>query len=77
MLREIEKRSDGAALVVENYITLLARVLDLPVPANVYREMAHGGAARVEQLRCEAGSRGIDGGELERAVKAEFPSANS
>jgi Fe-S oxidoreductase len=75
--REIEKRSCSDTPVIENYITLLAKALDLPVPANVYREIAHGGAARLEQLRCEGESRGIDRGELERAVKAEFPSANS
>ncbi|MGH7782119.1 MAG: hypothetical protein ACREQR_20080 [Candidatus Binataceae bacterium] len=75
--REVEKRSGSDAPVIENYITLLAQALDLPVPANVYREIAHGGGARLEQLRCEAGSRGVDGGELESAIKAEFASANS
>lgn len=73
--REIEKRLHAQAPVIENYITLLARALDLPVPANVYRELAHGAGARIEELRCAAEARGVERGEFERAVKAEFPSA--
>src|SRR5262249_685776 len=41
--REIEKRCGPYASTVENYITLLAKALNLPVPANVYREIARGG----------------------------------
>lgn len=74
--REIEKRLHAQAPVVENYITLLARALDLPVPANVYRELAHGAGARIEELRCAAEARGVERGEFERAVKAEFPTAS-
>jgi Fe-S oxidoreductase len=73
--REIEKRLRANTPVIENYITLLARALDLPVPANVYREIAHGAGARIEELRCAAEARGVDRAEFERAVKAEFPPA--
>ena len=75
--REIEKRLHSDGIAIENYITLLAKALDLEVPVNVYREIAHGGAARIVELACEAESRGVDRGELERAVTAEFPSASS
>ncbi len=71
--REIEKRLQVKSPVIENYITLLARALDLPVPTNVYRELAHG--ARIEELRCAAEERGVRRDELDRALKAEFPSA--
>jgi Fe-S oxidoreductase len=71
--REIEKRLHVKSPVIENYITLLARALDLPVPTNVYRELAHG--ARIEELRCAAEERGVRRDELDRALKAEFPSA--
>jgi Fe-S oxidoreductase len=74
--REIETRSSANTPLIENYITLLAKALDLPVPANVYRELAHGGRVRLEQLLCEAGARGIDASELERTLKTEFPSMN-
>lgn len=73
--RELEKRLSLDGLVIENYITLFAKALDLPVPANVYRELAHGGSARFDQLLSDAEKRGIDRAELERAVKAEFPPA--
>jgi Fe-S oxidoreductase len=75
--REIEKRLHPDGIAIENYITLLAKALDLEVPVNVYREIAHGGLARIAELACEAESRGVDRGELERAVMAEFPSASS
>ena len=75
--REIEKRRYSDGIAIENYITLLAKALDLEVPVNVYREIAHGGAARIAELACEAELRGVDRGELERAVTAEFPSASS
>jgi Fe-S oxidoreductase len=71
--RELEKRLNPHALVVENYITLLAKALDIPVPPNVYREMAHGGDTRLAQLKCEAEARSIDSAELEKVVRAEFP----
>lgn len=72
--REIEKRLHADSPVIENYITLLAKALDLPVPANVYREIAHGAGARIEELRCAAEERGVDRAELDHAIKAEFPS---
>ncbi len=72
--RELEKRSNPDALVVENYITLLAKALDIPVPANVYREIAHGGNTRLAQLKCDADAGFIDSGDVEKAVRAEFPS---
>ena len=75
--REIEKRLHSDGVTIENYITLLATALDLEVPANVYREIAHGGGARIAELACTAESRGIDRGELDRVVKTEFPSASS
>jgi len=75
--REIEKRLRSETPVIENYITLLAKALDLPVPANVYRELAHGGAARIDELKCAAVANGVDRAELDRAVKAEFPSVLS
>ncbi|MGH7907227.1 MAG: heterodisulfide reductase-related iron-sulfur binding cluster [Candidatus Binataceae bacterium] len=70
--RELEKRLRSGPLVIENYITLLARALDLPIPANVYREMAHGGDARRGELQSDAESRSIDRAELARAMDAEF-----
>jgi Fe-S oxidoreductase len=73
--RELEKRLSADNPVVENYITLLARALDIAVPANVYREMAHAGGSRLEQLVCEAQVRGLERGEIERAAAAEFPAA--
>jgi len=74
--REFEKRLHDNSPIIENYITLLARALDLPVPANVYRELAHGAGARItEELRCAAEERGVRRDELERALKAEFASA--
>jgi|GEM_PF-171893 len=75
--RELEKRNRSEHPAVENYITLLTRALDLPVPANVYREIAHGGAAAMEELRCAADRRGVSREELERALAAEFASAAS
>jgi Fe-S oxidoreductase len=71
--REIEKRLHGKSPVIENYITLLTRALDLPVSTNVYRELAHGG--RIEELRCAAEQRGVRRAELDRVLKAEFASA--
>jgi len=71
--RELEKRLQVKSPVIENYITLLARALDLPVPTNVYRELAHGG--RIEELRCAAEERGVRRDELDRALKTEFPLA--
>jgi hypothetical protein len=62
---------------VENHITLLAHSLGLAVAGNVYREIAHGDARRLEQLRCEAGARGIDRDRLDRALGAEFPRAGA
>lgn len=73
--REIEKRLHADAPVIENYITLLAKALELPVPANIYRELAHGAGARIEELRCAAQERGVNGREFDRALKAEFPPA--
>jgi Fe-S oxidoreductase len=75
--REIEKRLHSDEIAIENYVTLLAKALDLEVPVNVYREIAHGSGARIAELACEVESRGVDRGELERAVTAEFPSASS
>jgi Fe-S oxidoreductase len=74
--REIEKRLRSSEIAIENYITLLAKALDIEVPTNVYREIAHGSGARIAELLCDADSHGVDRGELERAVKAEFPSAS-
>ncbi|MGH7934000.1 MAG: heterodisulfide reductase-related iron-sulfur binding cluster, partial [Candidatus Binataceae bacterium] len=75
--RETEKRLRDDTPVIENYMTLLAKALDMTVAPNVYREIAHGGDARFERLACEAEARVIDRGELERAVKSEFPSSRS
>jgi Fe-S oxidoreductase len=70
--REIEKRLTSGGIEIENYITLLARALDIPVPRNVYREIAHGGEARIADLKCEAQTRGIATNDLDTAIKAEF-----
>lgn len=75
--RETEKRLHQESPLIENYITLLAKALDLAVPPNVYREIAHGGDTRFEQLACAAEARTIDRDELERAIKSEFPSSRS
>ena len=71
--RELEKRLAPGSLTVENYITLLAKSMDVAVPANIYREVAHGGQAQLVQIACAADSRSIARHELDRALHAEFP----
>jgi Fe-S oxidoreductase len=72
--RELEKRLNSPGIAIENYITMLAKALDFPVPANVYRELAHGPAGRIEEIKCEARARGVEDGELQTALRAEFRS---
>lgn len=67
--RELEKRSPGVG--VENYITFFAKALGLPVPPNVYRELAHGGEEKIAELA--ACATGIERAELEAALRSEFP----
>ena len=81
--RELEKRlgsssfslsgSPGSGPVIENYITLLAQALDVPVPANLYRELAHADPARLVQITSQLQS-GLSGQrKLESVIEAEFP----
>ena len=87
--RELEKRLDlpapasdgpaesGLAPLIENYITLLAKALDLPLPANLYREFAHAEPERLVQITSQVQSRVPDPRKLESAVAAEFPSRSA
>lgn len=69
--RELEKRSAGIG--VENYITFFAKALGLPIPPNVYRELAHGGEEKFAEVAACAGPP--DRSEVEAALHAEFPRA--
>lgn len=67
--RELEKRS--ATVGVENYLTFFAKALGLPIPPNVYRELAHGGEDKLAEVAACAGSPAA--AEVESALRAEFP----
>lgn len=88
--RELEKRLDltsfasptpvepapaqGRLPFIENYITLLAKALDLPLPANLYREFAHADPERLVQITSQVQSRVPDRRKLDSVIQAEFPS---
>ncbi len=81
--RELEKRLGALSFsstaspepgpVIENYITLLAQALDVPVPANLYREVAHADPAHLVQITTQLQSRLPGQGKLESVIEAEFP----